>query len=75
MLAFRLSGKAPFESEDERLLFEKIKKSKIEFPEQQWKYISCSAKDFILRLLDRNPKKRYKAEKIRTHPWITSDHK
>jgi serine/threonine protein kinase len=27
-----------------------------------------------LRLLDRNPKKRYKADKIRTHPWINSDH-
>jgi hypothetical protein len=28
-----------------------------------------------LRLLDRNPKKRYKADKIRTHPWIIFDHK
>lgn len=28
-----------------------------------------------MRLLDRNPKKRYKADKIRTHPWIVSDHK
>jgi serine/threonine protein kinase len=71
----RLSGKTPFEAEDEKELFHRIKNAKIEFPDQQWKYISCSAKDFILRLLDRNPKKRYKADKIRTHPWIISDHK
>jgi serine/threonine protein kinase len=72
---FRLSGKPPFEADDDASLFEKIKQGRIEFPDRQWKYISCSAKDFILRLLDKNPKKRYKAEKIRTHPWITSDNK
>jgi calcium-dependent protein kinase len=70
-----LSGKPPFEADDEKQLFEKIKGGRIDFPESQWKYISCSAKDFILRLLDKNPKKRYKADKIRTHPWILSDHK
>lgn len=70
-----LSGKPPFEADDDASLFEKIKQGRIEFPDRQWKYISCSAKDFILRLLDKNPKKRYKAEKIRTHPWITSDNK
>ena len=56
-------------------MFEKIKRGKVDFPEREWKFISCSAKDFILRLLDTSPKKRYRAEKIRSHPWITSDHK
>lgn len=51
-----------------------IKNGKIEFPALQWKYISCSGKDFVLKLLQKNPKKRYKADKIREHPWITSDH-
>ncbi len=33
------------------VLFEKIKKQKVEFPPLQWKYISCSGKDFVLKLL------------------------
>lgn len=37
-------------------------------------HISCAAKDFVLRLLDKNPQKRYNADKIRNHPWITSDY-
>lgn len=35
--------------------------AKIDFPDRQWRYVSCSAKDFVLRLLDKNPKKRYRA--------------
>ena len=27
-----------------------------------------------MKLLERNPKKRYGAEKIRFHPWISNDH-
>ena len=69
-----LSGKAPFEGEDEHQLYQQILAARISFPERQWMYVSCAAKDFILRLLDRNPKKRYQADKIRVHPWITSEH-
>lgn len=35
--------------------------------------MSCSAKDFVLHLLDKNPRKRYKAPQIRIHPWILED--
>ena len=46
-----LSGRPPFESDDESVLFDMIKYGKIEFPALQWKYISCSGKDFVLKLL------------------------
>lgn len=36
--------------------------------------MSTSAKDLIERLLEKNPKMRYKAEDIRRHPWINNDH-
>lgn len=62
MQGFRLSGRSPFESDDEDELFKRIKLSKVEFPPQYWKYISTSAKDFINKLLEKNPKKRYSGE-------------
>ena len=54
-------------------MFQHIKNGKVSFADNAWKYISTSAKDLIERLLEKNPKKRYKADDIRRHPWINND--
>jgi serine/threonine protein kinase len=51
-------------------LFENIKESPLEFPP----YVSASARDLIMKLLNRNPKKRLGstsgAEEIKKHPFF-----
>lgn len=69
-----MSGKSPFEAEDEGELYAHIKKGSIQFNDNSWNYVSTSAKDLICKLLEKNPKKRYRAEDIRRHPWVNGDH-
>lgn len=51
ILFFRLSGRPPFESEDEDEMFKDIITNQVEFPINCWKYVSTSAKDFVSKLL------------------------
>jgi len=37
--------------------------------------VSNDAKDFILKLLDKNPKTRIKINQVLEHPWITGNDK
>lgn len=50
-----LSGIQPFYSEYIVDLIEKIENCKIEFPEQEWKYVSEEAKNLIKSLLIKEP--------------------
>lgn len=47
----RLSGKSPFEAEDEGELYARIKSGNIQFTDNSWNYVSTSAKDLICKLL------------------------
>lgn len=55
------------------MLYEKIKIGQYDFPEQDWKNVSPSAKDLIKKLLVVNSNERYKADEILNHPWIKSE--
>jgi serine/threonine protein kinase len=55
------------------MLYDKIKKGEYDFPEEDWKNISASAKDLVRKLLVVNSNERYKANEIMNHPWIKSD--
>ncbi|KAM3140351.1 hypothetical protein pb186bvf_007511 [Paramecium bursaria] len=68
-----LCGYTPFYEESNEKLFELIKKGKVDFSGQEWKKISNEAKDLIQRLLEVDPGKRYKADQIIKHPWITGE--
>ena len=56
-------------------MFNNIKNKPITFSKREWKNISENAKDLILKLLERNPLKRYSARKALDHPWIVSNMK
>ena len=71
VLFILLSGVPPFFDEDNFELFEKIKKCEYNFKATGWKNVSKEAKDFVSKLLTKDPHNRLKGSDIMKHPWIT----
>lgn len=65
-----LCGYPPFLGQTNADVYESIRRGFYRFPEQEWGSISYGAKDFINRLLQRDPRNRMTAEKALNHPWI-----
>lgn len=70
ILYILLCGYAPFAAENHPALYEKIKKAKVVFDPRDWKNISKEARDLVVKLLHRDPKKRYSAKQAKAHPWL-----
>ena len=70
VLFILLSGMPPFYHEDNFELFEKIKRCEYSFKASVWKSVSNEAKDFVSKLLTKDPKKRLQGADIMKHPWI-----
>jgi len=68
-----LCGFSPFLSSNQTGLFEKIMKAEYDFPDPEWTHISEQAKDFIRKLLVKEPEKRYTAAQCLTHPWLNGE--
>lgn len=68
-----LCGYPPFYDENDSRLFEQILRAEYEFDCPYWDDISESAKDFIKRLMEKDPNKRYTCEQALRHPWIAGD--
>lgn len=69
-----LCGFPPFYDENNAALFATIKSGVYDFPSPYWDCVSASAKDLIARLLVVDPKKRYTARQVLSHPWIEEIH-
>ena len=63
-----LSGKFPYVSGP--LLDEQIRYSDIDFEGEPWAHVSDSAKDLVMRLLNRNTKERLTARQALCHTWL-----
>ena len=61
-----LCGYLPFEDSDNEKLYKKITQGKFKTPN----YLSDYCKDFLHRVLNINPDKRYNIEQIKNHPWF-----
>ena len=61
-----LCGFLPFEDADNEKLYKKITEGKFKTP----KYLSECCKDFLHRILNVNPEKRYTIDQIKNHPWF-----
>jgi aurora kinase, other len=59
-------GQTPFLSNTQLETFDKIKRVEYKFPN----FISSEAKDFISKLLVKDPKKRMKLKDVKNHEWI-----
>ena len=50
---------------------ENIKKGKFQFKQNSWKGVTKEAKDFISKLLVKDPIDRLNAEQALQHPWFS----
>nr|XP_027199733.1 death-associated protein kinase related-like [Dermatophagoides pteronyssinus] len=67
-----LSGHSPFGGDDKQQTYSNITSSDLEFPDKLFGHISDDAKNFIRKLLNRDPKKRLNCEECLKHPWLSS---
>ena len=51
-----LSGYSPFAGDDKMQTFSNITQAKVDFPDDYFQHVSSEARDFIRRLLVRNPR-------------------
>lgn len=65
-----LGGYPPFYDDNQKVLFEKIKKGEYSFHPEYWDAVSVEAKDLISRLLKVNPLERYTSEEALNHSWV-----
>ena len=66
ILYLMLCGNLPFYHEQNDIMFKKILSGKFDLP----KHLSNNAKDILKKILEVDPKKRFKFEDIKSHPWF-----
>jgi calcium/calmodulin-dependent protein kinase I len=68
-----LCGYSPFQADNQNDLFRAILKCVVEFPDAEWRDISREAKDFVKRLLVKDPSQRMTAEEALKHEWLSGN--
>ena len=71
MIYIILSGNPPFKGRSKEDIFVAVTTANINYIDGVWGKISPQAKDFIKRMLIRDPKQRATAEELLKHDWIT----
>ncbi|KAL1196365.1 Calcium-dependent protein kinase 31 [Cardamine amara subsp. amara] len=70
ILYILLCGKPPFVTEPEEQMRNEIQNAHIDFESKPWPLIPLEAKDLVMKMLIRNPKKRISAAQVLEHSWI-----
>ena len=65
-----LSGSLPFGGETDTEIQNLVLNKEVSFQDEEWLFVSGDAKQFIRRLLDKNPMARYSASQSLTDPWM-----
>ncbi|XP_020579259.1 calcium-dependent protein kinase 18-like [Phalaenopsis equestris] len=65
-----LCGRRPFWDRTEDGIFKEVLKNKPDFKRKPWPNISASAKDFVQKLLVKDPHARLTAAQALSHPWV-----
>ncbi|XP_004511959.1 CDPK-related kinase 5-like isoform X2 [Cicer arietinum] len=65
-----LCGSRPFWARTESGIFRTVLKADPSFDEPPWPSLSDEARDFVKRLLNKDPRKRMSAAQALSHPWI-----
>lgn len=65
-----LCGSRPFWARTESGIFRSVLKADPSFNEEPWPSLSSEAKDFVKRLLNKDPRKRITAAQALCHPWL-----
>ena len=67
ILFILLSGSPPF---DVSAGFDAVANAKVAFYEDQWRHVSREARDLVMRLLQKDPRKRMSVKDACKHPWV-----
>ena len=70
ILYILLTGDPPFNGESDSIIYNKIMKMNLTFPENKWKYISKEAKDLLKNHMLVPENKRFTAKQVLEHPWF-----
>ncbi|KNA08410.1 hypothetical protein SOVF_162870 [Spinacia oleracea] len=65
-----LCGSRPFWARTESGIFRAVLKADPSFDEPPWPSLSLEAKDFVKRMLNKDPRKRITAAQALCHPWL-----
>ncbi|XP_002521658.2 calcium-dependent protein kinase 28 [Ricinus communis] len=65
-----LCGRRPFWDKTEDGIFKEVLRNKPDFRRKPWPSISSSAKDFVKKLLVKDPRVRLTAAQALSHPWV-----
>ncbi|KHN08825.1 Calcium-dependent protein kinase 28 [Glycine soja] len=65
-----LCGRRPFWDKTEDGIFKEVLRKKPDFHRKPWPTISNAAKDFLKRLLVKDPRARLTAAQALSHPWV-----
>uniref|UniRef100_A0A0E0JUZ5 non-specific serine/threonine protein kinase n=1 Tax=Oryza punctata TaxID=4537 RepID=A0A0E0JUZ5_ORYPU len=65
-----LCGRRPFWNKTEDGIFREVLRNKPDFRKKPWPGISSGAKDFVKKLLVKNPRARLTAAQALSHPWV-----
>ncbi|VVA16077.1 PREDICTED: phosphoenolpyruvate [Prunus dulcis] len=72
VLYIMLAGFPPFYGETAEEIFEAVLRANLRFPARVFNGVSASVKDLLRRMLCKDVSRRFSAEQVLTHPWITS---
>ncbi|KRY38953.1 Calcium/calmodulin-dependent protein kinase kinase 1 [Trichinella spiralis] len=64
-------GDVPFKAPYSIILYKKIKTEPLCFPEKP--EVNDSLKDLLIKILQKEPEKRYTLSQIKEHPWVTAN--
>lgn len=65
-----LSGRAPFDDEDDAVVARKVLKGVYDLETSPWPNVSDSAKDMIQQMLTKDYRNRPFARDLLNHPWL-----
>ncbi|KAL6498034.1 Calcium-dependent protein kinase 18 [Orobanche gracilis] len=65
-----LCGRRPFWDKTEDGIFKEVLRNKPDFRRKPWPGISSAAKDFVKKLLMKDPRARLTAAQALSHPWV-----
>ncbi len=70
ILYILLCGFPPFNGENDKEIMDRVAKGTYSFDFDEWKGVSIEAKQFIKKMLEYDPSKRYNAEQSMNDAWI-----
>mmetsp|Transcript_13658 Transcript_13658/g.21331 ORF Transcript_13658/g.21331 Transcript_13658/m.21331 type:complete len:190 (+) Transcript_13658:991-1560(+) len=65
-----LCGYPPFYGDSDHEIFNSVRIGRFDFPSPEWDTISPLAKQFITKLLEKDPSKRLTASEAKQHAWL-----